>query len=233
MFGYYVPILLLGSVFATIGNGLLYTLDVGTGSSKWIGYQALAGIGLGLSIQVPMIANQGFAKAREISEVTAATLCTFPPLFSGTLLWPFSFLCPILLLTPKHPGNRANNGNAVFQTIGGAFFVSAGQTAFTNRIVSRIPVTAPGLDPGQVVATGATEIRSMFPDQIAGVVRAYMDGIKLSFAISIALAGVTGVIALGAKWRKVGMVMPGPVLEEKSEEDGGEKGEKGVEKESN
>ena len=76
-FGHYVPILFAGSVLATVGNGLLYTLDVGTGSGKWIGYQALAGIGLGLSVQVPMIANQGFVKAREISEVTAATLCEF------------------------------------------------------------------------------------------------------------------------------------------------------------
>lgn len=136
--------------------------------------------------------------------------------------------CSIEPGTPKHLDIKLTRTIIVFQTIGGAFFVSAGQTAFTNRIVSRIPSTAPGLDPGQVVATGATEIRSTFPDQIAGVVRAYMDGIKLAFAISIALAGVTGLIALGAKWRKVGMVMPGPqvVEEEKGDGDGGEKGEK-------
>ena len=74
-FGFYVPILLAGSAITTIGTGLLYTLDIGTPSSHWIGYQALVGIGLGLSFQVPMIANQSFVKPSQISSVTAITLC--------------------------------------------------------------------------------------------------------------------------------------------------------------
>ena len=74
-FGVYVPWLLAGSCLATIGTGLIYMLDIGTPSSKWIGYQALAGIGLGFAFQVPMIANQAFVKMSEISSVTAITLC--------------------------------------------------------------------------------------------------------------------------------------------------------------
>ena len=73
-FGIYVPFLLGGSALATIGAGLLYTLDIGSPSSHWIGYQALTGIGIGLSIQVPIIANQAFVKVSQISEVTAITL---------------------------------------------------------------------------------------------------------------------------------------------------------------
>ena len=81
-YGVYVPILLVGSAITTIGAGLLYTLDVGSPSSHWIGYQALAGIGIGLSIQVPMIANQSFVSVSQISSVTAITLCKlFPHLF--------------------------------------------------------------------------------------------------------------------------------------------------------
>lgn len=76
--GWYVPWLFVGSILATIGNGLLYTLDIGTSSPKWIGYQALTGIGLGFSVQVPMIANQAFVKVRDIPPVTAATLCKYP-----------------------------------------------------------------------------------------------------------------------------------------------------------
>lgn len=70
-----MPWLLVGSVLSTIGTGLIYTLDIGTSSSKWIGYQALAGIGIGFAFQVPMIANQAFVKMDEISSVTAVTLC--------------------------------------------------------------------------------------------------------------------------------------------------------------
>ena len=74
-YGVYVPFLLAGSALATVGAGLLYTLDISSPSSHWIGYQALVGIGIGLSIQVPIIANQASVKASEISSVTAVTLC--------------------------------------------------------------------------------------------------------------------------------------------------------------
>lgn len=74
-YGIYVPFLLIGSIITTIGTGLIYTLDIGSSSSKWIGYQALAGIGIGLAFQVPMIANQAFVEMSEISSVTAVTLC--------------------------------------------------------------------------------------------------------------------------------------------------------------
>ena len=77
MFGIYVPGLLGGAALATIGSGLIYTLDIGSPSSHWIGYQALAGIGIGTAIQVPIIANQAFVHMSDISSVTAVTLCKY------------------------------------------------------------------------------------------------------------------------------------------------------------
>ena len=50
--GHYWPILLVGSVLATIGSGLIYTLDIGTSTGKWIGYQLLVGAGCGVSSQI-------------------------------------------------------------------------------------------------------------------------------------------------------------------------------------
>ena len=73
--GIYVPFLIGGAILATVANGLLYTLDIGSPPSHWIGYQALAGMGIGLSIQVPIIANQAFVSMSEISSITAITLC--------------------------------------------------------------------------------------------------------------------------------------------------------------
>ena len=73
--GVYVPFLIGGAVLSTIASGLLYTLDIGSPSSHWIGYQALAGMGIGLAVQVPIIANQAFVKMSEISSITAITLC--------------------------------------------------------------------------------------------------------------------------------------------------------------
>ena len=97
-----------------------------------------------------------------------------------------------------------NEPSTVFQTVGGAFFVSAGQTAFTNRLLDRVPITAPGVEPSLVVSTGATQLRSVFsPSELPGILIAYMDGLKLSFALAIALAGITLPIALFAKWANV------------------------------
>ncbi|CAF9939967.1 MAG: hypothetical protein HETSPECPRED_002117 [Heterodermia speciosa] len=164
--GHYVPFLLVGSAIATVGAGLLYTLDIGTPSSHWIGYQALSGIGIGISIQVPMIANQSFVKMSQISSVTAITL--------------------------------------FFQTIGGALFVSAGQTVWANRLIARLPATAPTVDPKLVIATGATQLRHVFTaEQIPGILVAYMDGLKGTFVLVVVLAGITLPIALAAKWKNI------------------------------
>lgn len=43
--GHYWPVLLLGGILATIGAGLVYSLDIGSSSGEWIGYQVFVGIG--------------------------------------------------------------------------------------------------------------------------------------------------------------------------------------------
>ncbi|PLB51671.1 putative MFS multidrug transporter [Aspergillus steynii IBT 23096] len=71
------------------------------------------------------------------------------------------------------------------QTIGGAIFVSAGQSALSNVLLRVLPRESPDLDPLQVVTTGATELRATFPsDQIPGILTAYMEGIKAAFIIA-------------------------------------------------
>jgi hypothetical protein len=71
MTGHYLPFLVLGPVLATIGSGLIYTLDIGSSSSAWIGYQALSGLGLGLSIQIAIIVSQAIVPTEDISSITA------------------------------------------------------------------------------------------------------------------------------------------------------------------
>lgn len=152
-FGHWVPFLVMGPVIATIGSGLIYTLDIGSSSGKWIGYQALTGIGIGLAVQVPMIANQRLVAMHDIPAITAITL--------------FS------------------------ETIGAAFLVSAGGTAFTNRLVSSLATKAPNLDPALVVGAGATELRKVFNvAELPGILESFMDGLKVTFALAVACAGI-------------------------------------------
>lgn len=50
-FGYYTPFMIAGSVLMAVGAGLITTFDLTTGRDKWIGYQVIAGMGVGLSLQ--------------------------------------------------------------------------------------------------------------------------------------------------------------------------------------
>ncbi|KAG4426677.1 hypothetical protein IFR04_000108 [Cadophora malorum] len=58
MLGYYAPFMILGTIFGAIGVGLLSTLTPDSGHAKWIGYQCIAGIGIGFGMQQPLIAVQ-------------------------------------------------------------------------------------------------------------------------------------------------------------------------------
>ena len=56
--GYYTPFAIIGSCMSSVGAGLLTTLQVDTGRGKWIGYQVVYGMGMGMSFQVPNLAAQ-------------------------------------------------------------------------------------------------------------------------------------------------------------------------------
>ncbi|RFU35223.1 hypothetical protein B7463_g1134, partial [Scytalidium lignicola] len=57
-FGHYAPLMIASSILMSIGMGLITTFKPDTNHSKWIGYQALTGVGIGLGMQQPMMAVQ-------------------------------------------------------------------------------------------------------------------------------------------------------------------------------
>lgn len=62
--------MIASSVFMAIGVGLISTFTPETGHAKWIGYQAISGIGIGLGMQQPLIAVQ---TVLDISEIPIGT----------------------------------------------------------------------------------------------------------------------------------------------------------------
>ncbi|KAH6949721.1 major facilitator superfamily domain-containing protein [Ilyonectria sp. MPI-CAGE-AT-0026] len=166
--GIYAPILVASAAIATVAAGLIYTLDIGTGSGKWIGYQVLAGLAWGAGIQVPMIATQGTSKELDLASKTA-----------------------ILLF---------------FQTVGCAFLIAAAQTSFLQTMLKEMREMAPQVSQSQLVQTGATEIRQVFDKNIIPlVIRTYMDGLKVAFALVIAATGVAFIVSLGTRWSRLKM----------------------------
>ena len=57
-FGHYLPFIVCATMLTSIGCGLLTTLDIHAGPAKWIGYQAVAGMGVGLGMQQAALAAQ-------------------------------------------------------------------------------------------------------------------------------------------------------------------------------
>lgn len=162
VYGHIIPIMISSAITATIGCGLIYTLDIESSSAKWIGYQALVGIGIGFGLQTPIILAQAVVEPHDLSSATAMVLFA--------------------------------------QTIAGAFFVSAGQSAFQNVLLQRLPLYT-GIDPQTIISVGTTEIRTSFPPEaIPGILHAYMDGLKVAYAIAIASAGLAVFVAAGNKW---------------------------------
>jgi len=71
LWGYYAPFMLLGSVLVTVGFALLTTFTPRTPSPVWIGYQILAGAGVGLGLQQPIIAVQTVLDIDDVPTGTA------------------------------------------------------------------------------------------------------------------------------------------------------------------
>ncbi|MCJ1296419.1 hypothetical protein MMC34_007985 [Xylographa carneopallida] len=81
--GYYTPWMILSSIIAPIGAGLISTFTPQTGSPAWIGYQALFGMGVGLAMQVPSVAAQTVLPRKDVS--IGAALMMFSQLLGGTV----------------------------------------------------------------------------------------------------------------------------------------------------
>ncbi|RDL42232.1 uncharacterized protein BP5553_02211 [Venustampulla echinocandica] len=161
--GYFTPLLVVGSGLFAVGSGLIYTLGIGSGSAKYICYQAILGIGQGLAIQVPVIICQAFSEASDIPAVTAMVL--------------------------------------FFQMMGGAVFVSVGQSIFTNLLLTNLP---PNVNPADILQTGASSLRERFrSEDLPGIHHAYLTGLKGTFALGIALAVAAVVASLGPPIRTV------------------------------
>lgn len=91
-----------------------------------------------------------------------------------------------------------------FQTMGGALFVSTGQSVFRNRLAAAITSTAPNVTNEQILNTGATQLTQVFTTQeLPGVLAAYIDGIHATFILCIALAGMAFLVAFLPKWDNI------------------------------
>ena len=146
--------------------------------------QIVGGLGVGVSFQVPVMLIQATTKEADVPLTTATLLCMCTSNVTSLL--------------------RITDPSKVIQTLGGAFGVSAAQTAFQNILVKRLAVTAAGLDPAIVLHAGATEIRKSIPaEYVEGVLKAYVSGFRGCLIVAIAFGGAAFFAAFGFRFTTI------------------------------
>ena len=83
VFGYYTPFMLIGSTITSVGCGLLTTFTATTDHPKWIGYQALYGIGIGLGFQQSAVGAQTVLPRKDVP--TGSSLMMFTQSLGGAV----------------------------------------------------------------------------------------------------------------------------------------------------
>lgn len=88
--------------------------------------------------------------------------------------------------------------------IGGAYFISAAQSIFGNKLVQHLAINVPNLDPKAVVGGGATGFRSALPASATPeIVLSYMQSLHIVFAFAIALAGMATLASVIPRFEKI------------------------------
>ncbi len=88
--------------------------------------------------------------------------------------------------------------------LGGALLIAVAQNVFTTRLSTNLATNVPILDPSTVLKTGATSLRNAVdPGSLEGVLVAYNDALTNAYYVSVAMAALSIVGALGMEWKSV------------------------------
>lgn len=81
--GYFTQWMYLSCILSSIGTGLISTFSTTTNHPKWIGYQALWGIGLGFGMQQPSVGAQVSLPRKDVA--TGASMMFFAQALGGAI----------------------------------------------------------------------------------------------------------------------------------------------------
>lgn len=164
--GYYTPFMLGGAILMPIGYGLMCTLTPDSSPAAWIGYQIIAGAGVGIGMQQPLIAVQVVLDQADVPTGTAMVI--------------------------------------FHQSLGGALFVSAGQTVFNDRLALAIAKYAPAENVQAIMAAGAAGFRDMVgPESLSGIIHAFNEALNYTFYVAAGTASATIIGAVFMEWKSV------------------------------
>lgn len=83
LIGYFTPFFYISAVLSAVGAAMLTTFKTDTGSPKWIGYQVIYGLGVGLGFQLPILTPQVVLDINDVAVGIVVTM--FSQLLGGAL----------------------------------------------------------------------------------------------------------------------------------------------------
>ncbi|KAK6433696.1 hypothetical protein LTR95_010128 [Oleoguttula sp. CCFEE 5521] len=91
-----------------------------------------------------------------------------------------------------------------FQTMGGAIFVSAAQSSFSNSLLSSAVLRSDPSLVQTIFTTGATQLKySLKAGKLAAVIAAYIGGLSTTFVMALVLVAVSLLVAPLSPWVNV------------------------------
>ncbi|KAI0849675.1 MFS general substrate transporter [Daldinia vernicosa] len=91
------------------------------------------------------------------------------------------------------------------QSLGGAVFISVGNSVFQNRLADLIEKTdIPGLDVRAIVGAGAIAFRKVVPpEQLPALLKLYDEALHTVFLVAVPLAGLAFLSCCALQWKSV------------------------------
>jgi hypothetical protein len=92
--------------------------------------------------------------------------------------------------------------NIVAQFMGSAFIIPAAQAIFQSQLIKCLRVFAPDVDPLVVLGAGATSrgISSLPKASVLGIVESYVNALRSTFALGVAVARVAFLVSFFMPW---------------------------------
>ncbi|KAK5637284.1 hypothetical protein RRF57_012997 [Xylaria bambusicola] len=196
-YGRYTLFQITGIGAAAIAGGLIYTLDIDTSLGKQLGYQILLGAGIGWIVQIPPIVA-GIVNKQADKPVGTAAVLGEHFFFLGT--WHHVHL--FITVSSSHTTTTNLSSHIlVIQFYSASVGISAASAIINNILVQKVPIYAPETTPTEILSIGPYDLSSRFSGAtLLGIKKAYIDGLRASWALSIGLWGVAFFCTFLAKW---------------------------------
>ncbi|KAH7064488.1 putative efflux pump antibiotic resistance protein [Paraphoma chrysanthemicola] len=90
------------------------------------------------------------------------------------------------------------------QSLGGAMFVSVGETVLSNSLVKELVKNAPTVHPSEVLETGASRLQGTFSKEVLpGIILSYNNALTQIFLVATVMAAFTVVGCVFVEWKSV------------------------------